>query len=652
MLVTRYTRLKNMERGTACWFVPASIYDMKKNDSLKGMDQLKQDLVSQYGMNEHRAGRIVFREFLGAVQSEIPTEEYDRHITAIENELPTTDESIGIELSAEDIETLYEDPTILEQVYTELVPREDRRSNGQFFTPAPVAEFMAAQVPTEARYVLDPTTGTGVFLESLRSRDSSPPLSLVGVDTDPLMIFAACIRLSLVQSSADVSFSHADFLTEYRSSDRFDAIICNPPYNGFHAHDTSLVPTFESRFDIELGGLSNRYPLFLLRASELLTEDGMLVFITPGEFLDTGYGVGLKRFMKNRMNIEAILCLDWDEPVFNALTTATITILSKAEPADSVRFIRSTTPEDLSGLSLSAGATSGTVESREVTKTALDPEQKWNRHFSKVAGTEYLDATVPLSNLVQTKRGIATGCNDFFTLSMAEVDEWGIEDEFLSPVISKATQAPEYTFTETDWQELRSDGQNTYLLYCTDAPSENLHAYLEHGKEKYNAHERYLTSNRSPWYAPEKRDPAPILATVFSRENMRFVFNETRVRNLAAFHCLYPTWTDEQKTKALLGYLNSKTALELATLQKRTYADGLSKFEPGDISQLPALDIRRLGVDAVSSLATSFERLDVARRARDDQQIAEVKQSLDTVVTDLLDSRLDTAWKESITSWS
>ena len=163
-----------------------------------------------------------------------------------------------------------------------------------------------------------------------------------------------------------------------------------------------------------------------------------------------------------------------------------------------------------------------------------------------------------------------------------------------------------------------------HLLYCTGVPSRNLRLYIKHG-ENTGIAERYLCTHRSPWYRVEARSPAPILATVFSRNNMRFVRNEARCLNLAAYHGIYPRFSGRDATDAFLCYLNSDLCAQMQTTTRREYGGGLHKFEPRDLLDLPVLPIMRLGRSAVAELASAFRRMSAEPNNRLTQREADDK---------------------------
>jgi adenine-specific DNA-methyltransferase len=128
----------------------------------------------------------------------------------------------------------------------------------------------------------------------------------------------------------------------------------------------------------------------------------------------------------------------------------------------------------------------------------------------------------------------------------------------------------------------------------------------------------------------EKREPAKILATVFHRERMRFILNEAGVRNLTAFHCIYPKFDNILMVKALLAYLNSDLCKQIQTIKRREYGGGLHKFEPKDLENIPTLDVTKLSISDLESLASAFDELCITFRKGADE--TPVRRKIDSIL--------------------
>jgi len=532
---------------------------------------------------------------------------------------------------------IIDDPNVIDEAYNILIPRQYRKRYGQFFTPLAIAKFMVNWVLQKgAKKVLDPGVGTGIFLSQVFNLlKNEKTFQLTGIDIDPALLNACFIRLKLLGIDSNrLRLLKGDFLTWRVNDDEYDSIVCNPPYVKFHGFDRTIVKEISKEFNIQMSQLTNIYALFFIRATKFIDAGGRIAFITPSEFLYTGYGAELKKFLLKNFKIEAFILVGLEKAVFeDAMTTGLITLLTKEKTEEwhKVKFINleSDHYEVLKDLEDFESVV-------ETPQHQLNPEEKWLVHFIRDENIRrLLDKLKPLSTIAAVDRGIATGFNEFYTLSEETIRRFSIDEQFLKPVIAKASQATYYDFTFEDWDVLRKKNENVFLLYCfTEKPPEQLKKYLEYGL-KLGVHKRYIPSHRKTWYSVDKREPAEILALVFSRERMRFIFNKAKVLNLTPFHCVYPIFDDELKVKALLAYLNSNICKEIATLCGRIYGTGLRKLEPKDLERLPVIDISSLDQENIKRLANLFDEL--CRISREDvTKEGEVKKKIGETVRNIL----------------
>jgi hypothetical protein len=106
--------------------------------------------------------------------------------------------------------------------------------------------------------------------------------------------------------------------------------------------------------------------------------------------------------------------------------------------------------------------------------------------------------------------------------------------------------------------------------------------------QKRNVHRGYIASTRKAWWSVQLRDPAPILATYMARRPPAFVRNDVAARHINIAHGLYPRQPIEPIILDRLA-AHLRTAVTLA--QGRTYAGGLTKFEPKEMERLTVPDL-------------------------------------------------------------
>jgi hypothetical protein len=93
----------------------------------------------------------------------------------------------------------------------------------------------------------------------------------------------------------------------------------------------------------------------------------------------------------------------------------------------------------------------------------------------------------------------------------------------------------------------------------------------------------FVASHRRAWWSVGLRAPAPILATYMARRPPAFVRNLAFARHINIAHGVYPREPLHDETLvALVRYLSSAVTLG----DGRSYAGGLTKFEPKEMERL------------------------------------------------------------------
>lgn len=466
-----------------------------------------------------------------------------------------------------------------ERNYIASVSYRHRKRFAQFFTPEMIAKFMCEWVlqGNNVKSILEPAYGLGVFSRILQSEATD--VKVEAYELDPVIIdYAETCRPEFV------TLRNEDFLlTDWNR--KYDAILCNPPYFKFHDYDnTKYIPEVNTRLGVHLNGFTNIYSLFLLKSIAQLNAGGRLAFIIPLEFLNSDYGVEVKRALLGSKTLTHIIIVDFTECAFDeVLTTACIILCDNSNKSQKVRFSTVTNISDL---------WTSFDESIDYCIDELDVTAKWKRYYEDVNSSKY-NHLVPFSTFAKVSRGIATGANDYFIFNLAKAKYYGLPAACLSPCICKRIDVDGQFFTSDDFDNLSDLNRYVYLFDgCNNEENQNVASYIRYGIDK-GVNKRYLTASRSPWYSIENRQPAPIWVSVFNRNGLRFVRNMTNIRNLTTFHCVYPK-DDIVDVDILFSYLITEVAQDLFQDNSRQYANGLVKFEPNDINRGLCVDLRML----------------------------------------------------------
>jgi hypothetical protein len=101
--------------------------------------------------------------------------------------------------------------------------------------------------------------------------------------------------------------------------------------------------------------------------------------------------------------------------------------------------------------------------------------------------------------------------------------------------------------------------------------------------KRLGAADTYIARSRRAWWSVGLRQPAPILATYMARRPPAFVRNLADARHINIAHGLYPR---ESLTEAMLTALVTYLATATNIGDGRTYAGGLTKFEPREMERI------------------------------------------------------------------
>jgi len=471
-----------------------------------------------------------------------------------------------------------EDP--LGEAFCRLRGPAQRRPSGQTFTPGPVVQSMvgwAARTLTPAR-VVDPGTGSARFLAAAGRR--WPHATLLGVETDPLaaMIGRATLAAAGLAGRAGIT------LGDYRSLRLAPAggptlFLGNPPYVRHHQIPAGWKSWLRSAAvgqGLAASGLAGLHVHFFLATALHAVPGDAGVLVTAAEWMDVNYGSLVRSLLLGPLGGESVHLLDPAVPAFaDAAATTAIACFRPGRRPARLRLRRVTRLADLGEL---AG---GTAVPAPVLRTA----SRWTPLAGPAApagGRGRLPAGhVELGELCRVHRGQVTGANRVWVTAGNPA---GLPGRFLFPAVTRASELFRAGGTLATAARLRC-----VIDLPADlgelAPAElALVTRFLAGAEAAGAAGSYIACHRKPWWRVRLRAPAPILATYMARRPPAFVRNLAGARHVNIAHGLYPR---EPLPPAALDGLAAYLRRSVTQAQGRTYAGGLTKFEPREMERLP-----------------------------------------------------------------
>ena len=493
-----------------------------------------------------------------------------------------------------------------ESEYSNTVTKEHRKQYAQFFTPRQIADIMADWLLgcRCLNSVLEPAFGLGIFSRALIEKNYSG--SILGYEIDEVILNYA---KEIFNGNNKVEIKNQDYIYS-NWQDKFDGIICNPPYFKFQDYDNlGATEEIKKHFKLDFSGFTNLYAYFLIKSVSQLKEGGRCAYIIPSEFMNSDYGVQIKKYLLATKRLRHIIVFNFEEQLFDeAITTSAIILCANDNNTDAISFTNINNASDLDRIDdLISSYPAIPAFCKSYDPNEMKSEVKWKSYYQPLNQSSF-SHLVPFSTFAKVSRGIATGANEYFKFNLSKAKHFGIPAENLKPCICHCVDVCGSFFSQADFNALRDKDKYVYIFDGANSKSPAVSKYIEKGElEKCN--ERYLTKSRNPWYALEKRDPAPIWVSVFSRNRLHFIRNTSNATCLTTFHCIYPKETLFNSTpiELLFAYLISNTAKRIFLDNGREYGNGLSKFEPNDLNKGMMLDLRELNDNTKQAILREFE---------------------------------------------
>ena len=480
-----------------------------------------------------------------------------------------------------------------------------RKDRGAFFTPPPIAEYLADwAVEGDANAsVLDPTCGESVFLEAagrklrnLGADRAQLRRQVLGVDLHAESVERSIANLTM--EGLDASLLVDDFFAQPPPNELdaqlpyVDAVIGNPPFIRFQKHagaGRKLAQRRAFEQGVPLSGLASSWAALVVHACAFLKPEGRLAMVLPQELLTTGYAEEVRLWLKRRF--KAVHLVMFDRLQFEDALEQVVLVLARGtggckafslvpvEDSSDLEDIRMFGPMHLS--------------------VAPPNKGKWTDLLLSVEQRQLYDHTVgenfsELSRYGAPTLGTVTGANDFFCISEATRLKYGISENSLRPTCPPGTKHLRgLTFTKREWQNLRDAGERVWLLNPRSQETLDGHEdpgldlYLKSGKEE-GVHRAYKCAKRQIWCQPPIVVAPDLFFTYMSHRYPRLVANMARVTFLNSMHGvrLASNVPRESRQALPLLMLNSATMLG-AEVHGRAYGGGVLKMEPREAAVLP-----------------------------------------------------------------
>ncbi|MBF0344727.1 MAG: N-6 DNA methylase [Nitrospirae bacterium] len=426
---------------------------------------------------------------------------------------------------------------------------------------------------------------------------------------------------------------------------------------------------------LRLSGQADIYAYLFFHTARHLKEGGRMGIVTSNAWLDVAYGYELQRFFLKNFKIVAIIesrCESWFE---DAAVNTIVTILERCSSEDkrndnNVKFVKikkrlkDLIPWDInlpkkrwfeldrlihsieragsehikttgSGLvnTLSGHATYDDENFRVRVLRQGHLLDKVMESGKTVKWGQYLrapeiyfeilhmcrDKLVVLDDVAEINFGIKTGINEFFHLKEEKIQHWGIEKEFILPLI---TSPKEIASLEVDNKNIEFS-----VLYCNISKKDlrkankmGILSYIKWGEKQYTkggrGHKKEgipfpevpSVQGRPYWYAIGERKPGHFVINRFVSERFYFPLNTAQsLVGDVAFEGLFYNTNKAAINAALLN--SSITFLGVELAGRLNLGDGLLTFYGPDIKSLLIPIAEKIAKKHVDRILKAFEKL-------------------------------------------
>ena len=479
----------------------------------------------------------------------------------------------------------------LGETFIHLRSPKTRRISGAVYTPPVLVSSMInwARDQSAPDIVVDPGAGSGRFL--IAAAHAFPAARLIAVETDPLAVKVLRANIA-VHGLQDRTVTIED---DYRSANLPPTrgkklFIGNPPYVRHH----DIAPpwktwykTTAARFGIKASALAGLHLHFFLRTLQLASPGDIGAFVTSAEWMDVNYGDALRRLLVEQLGCVAVHVLEPAAmPFAGTTTTGAITCFQIGTKAKTIRM--HSVPSIHSLNALTAGA--------EVPRDQAAATNRWSVLLRPPEPRVSSDL-IELGEIVRVSRGQVTGHNDVWIAGPAAK---GLPGTVLEPTVTRARELIAAGDALDERIPLRQVVNLPVDLDEIDAADRKYVERFIAWARMQGADNGYVATHRRAWWAVGLYEPAPMVCTYMARRPPAFVRNLRGARHLNIAHGLYPRkpMTEDQMSK-LLAYLR----VNLSQADGRTYAGGLTKFEPRELERTP---VPRL--DALDDFTTQMDR--------------------------------------------
>ncbi|PPH55765.1 class I SAM-dependent methyltransferase [Rathayibacter sp. AY1E1] len=486
----------------------------------------------------------------------------------------------------------------------------DDKLRGGYYTPDPLARFVAQWVAAAGPRLLEPSCGDGAILKHLAQHGDA-----IGVELFPEEAHKA-------RAAANAKIVISDFFKWFTPARHgaFDGVAGNPPFIRFGSWEEQYrAQAFELMREqgLKPTRLTNAWLPFVVASLVAVRTGGRVGLVLPAELLQVSYAAELRAYLID--SCSDITVVSFSELVFPGILQEVVLLLAvKGDGPATIRTVEVKNASHLQDVTLDGAAT----------RAPLHESEKWTKYFLAAEQIDVLRAVradprlAPLRTYAAVNVGVVTGRNSFFALTADQADALGIADHTIN-LLSRSAQLTGTRYTEADLNTQAGQGARTRLL----AVPANLDLATEPALARYVAlgeaegvHLGYKCSIRTSWWSvPSIAVPDGFMLRQVSTV-LRLTSNKAAATSTDTVHRVF-TKPGVNMDQLAVAAFNSVT-LAMSEIMGRSYGGGLLEIEPSEAVSLPVPDPRLVSSELIEAVD------DLLSRGRTDEALQLVDEEV------------------------